>query len=398
MSESQLEYASSIAESQRLGMDSRIVRLANQLSRIHGKVRITKEASGVHLYMASPICLKEYGKAELYKMHLALNADKYLKGVDLCGMCMKTNKPYSVEDLLSMKTSEQRGFTDVQHRVTIKDNNNYLEEDENGNKIPKPPGNVIPLTELPDDHPAIQYVRSRDFDPSELYKQFKASYCTRAREDYPTKRLPGGFYITPQCRVIFYIYVNGVRMGWQGRIMEFVDNGVKSYYHPTYDRWVQMEHKSDTGKFVPLPEVANGWNPAKYIHAPGTNTTHALMGYDAALQHQKETGENYIGLTEGPLDSARLGVPFCAVMGKHFNSDKASLLRKFDKVILAVQNDEASKTLLDAVTSIISIYGKKPLKVIAPPAEYNDFGEMPQHLVDELVKPEIRKYLEDNGR
>ena len=79
MSETQLEYASSIAESQRLGMDSRIVRLANQLARIHGKVRITKEASGVHLYMASPICLREYGKAELYKMHLALNADKYLQ-------------------------------------------------------------------------------------------------------------------------------------------------------------------------------------------------------------------------------------------------------------------------------------------------------------------------------
>lgn len=395
MSESPISYGSSVSESFAANIDERILRLANQLSVIHGNVRVTKEASGIHLYLPSPICLREYGSSELYKMHLALNADKYLEGTDVCGMCMKTNKPYSVSDLLTMRSVKDRGFTvETQHRLIVKDNSNYLEEDENGNRIPKPPGDVIPLTELPETHPAIRYVRSRDFDPATLYQQFGASYCVAAREDYPTRRLPGGFYITPQCRIIFYIYVNGVRVGWQGRILEFSENGVKSYYHPTYDKWVPMEERV-SGKYKPLAEVGEGWNPAKYIHAPGTNTTHALMGYDAALKHNKETGNNYIGLTEGPLDSARLGTPFCAVMGKHFNSDKASLLRKFDKVILAVQNDEASKTLLDEVTSVVSIYGNKPLKVIYPPEQYNDFGDMSERKVKQLIHPQIESYLKN---
>ena len=121
------------------------------------------------------------------------------------------------------------------------------------------------------------------------------------------------------------------------------------------------------------------------------------MGYDAAVKHSEDTGENYIGLTEGPLDSARLGVPFCAVMGKHFNSEKASLLRRFDKIVLAIQNDEASKTLLDEVTSVVSIYGNKPLKVIIPPKEYNDFGDMSENKVNQLIRPTIENYLK-NGQ
>ena len=394
MSESLISYAGSINEAVRSGMDERVLRLASQLSVIHGNVRVTKEASGIHLYLPSPICLREYGKAEMYKMHLALNVDKYLKGNDMCAMCMKTNKPYSVHNLLTMKSCEERGFgDDAQHRVVIKDNSNYLETDADGNKIPKAPGEVVPLTDLDDSHPAIQYVRSRQFDPVELYKQFNASYCVRARPDYPTRRLPGGFYITPQCRIIFYVYVNGVRVGWQGRILEFSENNIKSYYHPGYDKWVPMEERSDSGKFVPLSEVGDGWDPAKYIHAPGTKTTHALMGYDAAVEFNKDRTTKYIGLTEGPLDSARLGVPFCAVMGKHFNTDKAKLLRRFDKIVLAVQNDEASKTLLDEVTSVMSIYGRKPIKIINPPEQYNDFGDMPMSQVERIVLPEIEEYL-----
>ena len=392
-----ITYANSVSEAVRSGMDQRVLRLANRLSVIHGNVRITKEASGIHLYLPSPICLREYGKSEMYKMHLAVNVDKYLKGTDVCALCMKTNKPYSVSDLLTMRTAEARGFgEDAQHRLVIKDNTNYLETDENGNKIPKPPGKVIPLTELEEDHPAIKYVRSRDFDPVSLHEQFNASYCIEARPDYPEKRLPGGFYVTPKARIIFYIYVDGVRVGWQGRILDFVDhtNGLKYYYHPSYERWVPMEYRNEqSGKFTPLPEVGEGWNPAKYIHAPGTNTKQALMGYDSAVKHIQKTGRNYIGLTEGPLDSARLGVPFCAVMGKHFNSDKAKMLRKFDKVVLAVQNDEASKTLLDEVTSVMSIYGKKPLKVIYPPEQYNDFGDMSSQSVQSTITPIIEEYL-----
>jgi len=393
-----ISYSSSVSEVAKAGLDPRVLRLANRLSVIHGNVRITKESSGIHLYMPSPICLREYGKSELYKMHLAVNVDKYLQGKDVCALCMKTNKPYSVNDLLTMRTVQSRGFSvDSQHRLTIKDNTNYLETDEHGNKIPKAPGKVIPLTELDEDHPAIKYVRSRDFCPVSLHKQFGAAYCVEARPDYPERRLPGGFRITPTGRIIFYIYVDGVRVGWQGRILEFSDSNtnLKYYFHPSYERWVPMETKNEQGKYVPLPDVGEGWNPAKYIHAPGTDTKHALMGYDAAVKELNNSGESYIGLTEGPLDSARLGVPFCAVMGKHFNSDKAKMIRKFDKVILAIQNDDASKTLLDEVKSVMSIYGSKRLKIINPPEQFNDFGDMPSSLVDNTIKPIIKSFINE---
>ena len=392
MSEATITYSSAMTEASRTDISEDVMRLAQQLSVKHGNVRITKEASGIHFYLASPICLKDYGQSELYKMHLAVNVDKWKAGTDVCGMCMKTNKPYSVSDLLRMKNLTSRGYDGAQHRIIIKKDDNNLEEDKNGNKIPKAPGECVPIIDLDASHPVIKYVKSRDYDPELLYEQFRASYCIRARDDYPVKRLPGGFYITPQCRLIFYIYVDGVRRGWQGRILDFAEGGKKHYYHPNYEKWVPMEEQNEYGKWVALGEVGEGWNPAKYIHAPGTDTTKALMGFDAAVKFNESNGTSVLGLTEGPLDSARLGLPFCAVMGKHFNLEKAKLLRRFDKVMLAIQNDAASKTLLDEVTSVLSIYGI-PLEVIKPPTKYNDFGDMPSSVVDNTVRNKIRSFI-----
>ena len=74
-----------------------ILVLAQQLSRLHGRVRVAAESGGVHLYIASPICLAQFGPDELLpsKMHLAVNADKYLgrppyeTANDFAAMCMK---------------------------------------------------------------------------------------------------------------------------------------------------------------------------------------------------------------------------------------------------------------------------------------------------------------------
>ena len=49
------------------------VLLAQRLAQRHGNVRITMEEGGIHLYMASPECLKRYGEEELSKMQLLLN-------------------------------------------------------------------------------------------------------------------------------------------------------------------------------------------------------------------------------------------------------------------------------------------------------------------------------------
>jgi hypothetical protein len=88
-------------------MDLRILGLAEALSKIHGPVLVASEKSGVHLYMASPKALEQFGKVELRKRHLSVNASKHFqihnhtpvgnkpkRKRQSCAMCMKTGQPY----------------------------------------------------------------------------------------------------------------------------------------------------------------------------------------------------------------------------------------------------------------------------------------------------------------
>ena len=43
-------------------LNSEMLMLAHQLSQIHGRIRVSREASGIHFYMASPACLIEDDK------------------------------------------------------------------------------------------------------------------------------------------------------------------------------------------------------------------------------------------------------------------------------------------------------------------------------------------------
>lgn len=69
------------------------LKLAEQLANIHGKIRVAREASGLHFYLASPACLEQDGVVELNKLHLAMNVEKYFSSDERdvsCAMCMKT--------------------------------------------------------------------------------------------------------------------------------------------------------------------------------------------------------------------------------------------------------------------------------------------------------------------
>ena len=358
-------------------LDEEALILAQMLSVRHGNVRVAREASGVHFYIASPVCLQQYGDDELWKMHLAINVEKYLRDRetnDVCALCMKTDRPYSMSDLLSMKNLEKRGFKDVSHMITVKSDEQYLEEDGFGNMVPKSPGKVIPITQLTSTHPVIQYVKSRNFDPILLERQFAAAYCYEEREDIFYRRLGGGFKATPQGRLIFYAYINGVRKGWQARVLEFVERDVKYYYHPYVDQWVPMESKTPNG-WVTIDTSVEKWDPAKYVLAHGAKKNSFIMGYDAAVDFNNDRKDRVIGLTEGPLDAARLGPPFCAVMGKFLHYDQAKWCNGFDRVVLAMQNDEASEGLAQKTSSLLSVMGI-PLEVVRPPEQFNDFGDM----------------------
>jgi hypothetical protein len=369
------------------------VLLAQKLAQRHGNVRITMEEGGIHLYMASPECLRRYGDEELSKMHLAVNSDKYHKNSeDWAALCMKTDKPYTITSLLQTKPLAQRGFVGAQHNIFKKDWKENMELDAQGRWVPKSPGAVlVPLNALPTDHHAVQYVLSRGFDINSLCEQFDMHYSYKERKDVHYRYLGHGFRATPQERIIFYIDVHGKRCGWQARILEFVEDDTKFYFHPYRREWMPVEQKVE-GKWHEIePDVSFKWNPARYIIAHGASRNNVLLGYDAAIRFNKDRKFRVLGLTEGPFDAARLGAPFCAVMGKHFSGAQLNLCKGFNLVVLAMQNDEASEKLKDSVTSRASIH-KIQIAVVRPPSEFKDFGDMPTTAAINYLNEALKNY------
>ena len=376
-----------------------ILVLAQQLSRLHGRVRVAAESGGVHLYIASPICLSQFGPEELLpsKMHLAVNADKYLgrppyeKSNDYAAMCMKTGEIYKISELLEYSDLAGRGFHGVQHQVNVQDKVNYLEPDGAGNEVPKAPGTEVSLATLEDGHPVIEYLQLRDFTVKQLVDQFDATFCTDTDGNY-YRDLGLGFKQSPRHRLIFNINIKGVRRGWQARILEMKMRGSDSKlyhwcYNSTRPEWTPVKVHNEDNNNWDLVEGLEKWDPPKYMTGPGTRRNLCLMGYDAAVS----TGKSWIGITEGPLDAARLGPPFCAALGKSFSAAQADLCVPFDDVIVAYQNDDAGTDFKNSVIRKLRDIGMS-VRAIAPPKEYNDFGDMDQESADSFFHEVRSKY------
>jgi hypothetical protein len=377
-------------------IDDEVIVLAQRLSKVHGPVKIFSESGGVHIYIASPICLELYGPSELQtnKMHLAINADKFLGRApydepnEFSALCMKTGEIYNVSELLAYKNLESRGYRGIEHHVAVVEKTNN--RDENGN--PFPPGDVVSILDLPDDHPAIVYLKSRDFCPKALVEHFNVQFCTKAREGAFFRSCGYGFSTSPKNRIIFNMIVDGETKGWQSRILEIKapdSEGAeyKYFYHTEQSRWFPVFKKVD-GEWEQLPGF-NGepekWDPAKYILGFGTRRNQYLMGYDSSKPY------DWIGLTEGALDAARLRPPFCAVMGKTISFEQAGMCRNKNRVVLAIQNDEASEQFRVSVMTKFRDLGM-PIVVVRPPKEYGDYGDMSQSVADAFLEEIKLKY------
>jgi len=352
--------------------------IAAKLSMIHGKVRLATESNGVHAYMASPSCLIKYGRTELVKMHLAVNLDKWLAGVDLCALCMKTNKSFKVTTLLKLAPLHMRGIPDVTPGVFEAETNpEYLELDAKGNRVPKSPGECQLLTELSTDHPAIEYCRYRGFEPAALVDQFRASFCSAEREDLHWRPMPGGFAATPQGRIVFFMDQRGVQVGWQARILEMDRKHSKYYFHPYDNQWVAVQQRLTPEQAWTLAPGFEGWDPAKYILAYGTKRNASVMGLDAAIEFNKKTGGSWCVICEGPLDAARFGPPAIAVMGKHLSEMQAKLISdNFGRVIFVGDNDEAGKSLRQKVFDRLGSHPGLKLLLADLPSKFKDAGDM----------------------
>lgn len=393
---------------------SEVLQLAERIKRIHGDVRVVREASGWHVYCASPMCLERHGVVELNKKHLAINAEKHLaigkfarrRGTynqDNVARCMKTGTNYRVSQLMKMRSLDQRGISRYDHnaKVTITDTSKSLVPDGKGNMIPDVPGVCVPLSVLAPEHPAIMYLTERHFKVADLEAQFDAQFCLQELPESADKgrfykRFAGGFRDTPQNRIILYGHTMGVRKIWQARYIEIAQNGYRYVLHPYSNEMVPVARKTDKG-WEPLPGFSKEYfDPAKYKTAFGAKRNETVMGFDAAAAWNERNGRSkadaLVFITEGPLDAARIFPfgPAVAVLGKHMSHNQASLLcAKFGKFILVGQNDAASKTeaMPKWVYALSEFTGN--IKTFTVPSDVKDVGE----LTPERVKPLIEEYL-----
>ena len=86
----------------------------------------------------------------------------------------------------------------------------------------KPPGDIIPFDSLPENHPAAEYLKSRNFEPASLSTRYGVGFCKTASPLFPLMR--GRIYIP--------ILTNGTLVGWQGRAVGDTHRGPKYYNLP----------------------------------------------------------------------------------------------------------------------------------------------------------------------
>lgn len=395
-----------------------IMSLARSLAKRHGPVNITSEASGIHIYIPDPDLLETDGMKELASKHLAINAEKYLgegrysiRGADNeeqrqqnrkdyvkyrmnnmevpCAISMKTQQKYRVTDLLQMAPIEQRIQNldgKVRKEVTVGAVRKNLVYDANGNLVPDWVGATVPLSSLPDNHPAIEYLRRRGYEPILLERQMAACYCTKAFPEDPAVnrfygKLPGGMRITPQGRIILSVLMDGVRWGYQSRLIDKTENG-KYYVWGDDQKWHLIRYMNDEGAMVevypPDSYFPKGFAPPKYLNATGSERNKLLLGYDAAVQSmsRRPKEQRFCVLCEGPLDAAKLGTPAIAILGKSLSDFQAdALARRFDIICTVMDRDAAGKQCLDNIKSRMSARGLH-VRNVPVPEGVKDAGDL----------------------
>lgn len=141
-------------------------------------------------------------------------------------------------------------------------------------KAVKLPTKCIPLDTLPDNHPAIEYLRSRGYDPYEKAIEWQLQYCS---ED-PNPLVPN--------RIIIPITYGGMLVGWQARYLG--------------------DPPSD--------------NIPKYYTMPGTPKNQVLYNYDRA----KATRFGVV--VEGATDVWQVGRQGVAFLGNSISAQQTRIL------------------------------------------------------------------------
>lgn len=157
-----------------------------------------------------------------------------------------------------------------------------------------PPGDIVPLTDLPVDHPALTYLRGRNFDPAELSQQYSVGFCAEPYHGYSLMRN----------RIYIPITLNGQLVGWQGRVV------------------------GDAGQ-------------PKYYNSQGMQKSRILYNYDVAAK------QPYVVVVEGIPSVWRIGAASVCLFGKtmaHWQRITIATTWVKKPVFILLDNDAAKET------------------------------------------------------
>jgi hypothetical protein len=138
-----------------------------------------------------------------------------------------------------------------------------------------PDGILVPVDQLPEAHPAAQYLRQRNFDPGELWAAWQVQHCELSMTAKPN----------PSQRLIIPVYTaDRLLAGWQARYVGDCPDEIPKYLSCKGMRKSQLLYG--------LPESLNDSGPVVIVEGPtdvwrlGQGAI-ALFGKDMSLHQQQ---------------------------------------------------------------------------------------------------------------
>jgi len=227
------------------------------------------------------------------------------------------------------------------------------------------PGVLIPLTSLPNDHPAIQYlttVRARPFDPQYLEKNFGVKYCSQGRK---LGKPEEGFWFDTTNTLIFPVYMQGILVGWQARLL----------YNP--------DNLTDTDmKIMGFPYINGEYiKPPKYYTTPFPKGQ-VLYNFDNAVKY------NMVVVSEGVFDVFSLGNRGVGTFGTGISEQQLNLLKTYwDTVILLLDPDVKNDKKKYIINNL-----KRSVEVIDVVLKDKDPGDMDSNELWAIITQHIMDY------
>lgn len=301
--------------------------LRDELETKFGKCTVSNGTNGTELIFDCPYCDRH---------KLSVNVSKK------CWHCWHCGESGTLRKLLGHSVPAKIERSDPEPRPRARD--------------VQSPGELVPLSSLPDEHEAVLYLRARGFDPRELERDFGLSYCRKG------KAFAGGVFDTTGT-IVIPVVENGKAIAWQSRLLynpESVKEEEKAAYGFKYD--------PERGKFVV---------PPKYFTSPGFKKGEHFFNYDQAAK----TG--FVVVTEGAFDAMRVGRCAVAAFGKNVSDAQVQILQATWPVVILLLDPDAGSDQEELKRRLEgrSAFGGSPTsgtKVVSVRLTgYKDAGEAP---------------------